>query len=308
MIQSQTDVLIMSCDTITDYPLVPLINDFRIHDATLTCLLAQAPEFSAIVGKAKDKSEKDLIGLSDEDKSRIVFLNSEADFSENVSIKKSMIDQCPNFIINRNLLDAHVYIMKRWVIDYVVKHDLSSIKGELLPLLVQEQFTRGRSELKESHKLSDREKLNETFEPMKGPLRGLFLQPMKGPLRGSFLERESDGRIICKSHMITHGFCLRANNVTSYLEANKLVSTNPLLWNITPSTITPSTITPSTITSSKITPSTMRSVSNSVVGKELSIGEKSTVRRCVIGKKSVIGSKAKLQDSVVMQESTVGDG
>ena len=277
MIQLQTDVLIMSCDTITDYPLIPFINDFRIHDATLTCLLAQAPQFSSIVGKAKDKSEKDLIGLSNEDNSQIVFLNSEADFSENVSIKRSMINQCPNFVINRNLLDAHVYIIKKWAIDYVVKHDLSSIKGELLPLLVQEQFTRGRSELKDCYKLSDREKLNETFEPMKGLFRGLFL------------ERESsDRKIICRSHMINHGSCLRANNATSYLEANKLVATNPALWSVTPSKL--------------------RGVYNSVVGKEHSIGDKSTVRRCVIGKKSVIGCKAKLQDSVVMQESTVEDG
>ena len=298
MIQLQTDVLIMSCDTITDYPLIPFINDFRIHDATLTCLLAQAPEFSSILGKAKDKSEKDLIGLSDEDKSQIVFLNSEADFSENVSIKRSMMNQCPSFVINRNLLDAHVYIIKKWAIDYVVKHDLSSIKGELLPLLVQEQFTRGRSELKDCYKLSDREKLNETFEPTKGVFRGLYLEreklngtfePTKGVFRGLYLERESsDRKIICRSHMISHGFCLRGNNATSYLEANKLVAANPALWGVTPSK--------------------MRGIYSSVVGKEHSIGDKSTVRRCVIGKKAVIGCKAKLQDSVVMQESTVEDG
>lgn len=111
----------MSCDTITDYPLLPLINDFRVNESTLTCLISQAPKFSKILGKTKDKTEKDLIGLDSSD-SRIVFLNSEADFVENVTIKMSLLDQCPNFVINRNLLDAHVYIIKKWVVDYVIKN------------------------------------------------------------------------------------------------------------------------------------------------------------------------------------------
>ena len=112
----------MSCDTITDYSLIPFINDFRVHESTLTCLISQAPNFSSILGKTKDKTEKDLIGLDSSDKSRIVFLNSEADFVDNVTIRMSLLNQCPNFVINRYLLDAHVYIIKKWVIDYVINN------------------------------------------------------------------------------------------------------------------------------------------------------------------------------------------
>lgn len=286
----------MSCDTITDYSLMPLINDFRIHEPTLTCLISQAPKFSSIVGKTKDKTEKDLIGLDDHDKSRIVFLNSEADFVENVSVRMSLLNQCPSFVINRNLLDSHVYIIKKWAIDYATKNKyewieilitvsfmyvcrkLVSIKGELLPLLVREQFLRGKSDLKDCQNLSSREELELSFEPSEGPFRGLFLRP------------DSVGKKIdCMAHMISEGsFCVRANNATSYLEANKFVAQNPSLW--------------------AIVPAKMKGVNDSVIGKEHTIGDKSTVRRCVIGKKSSIGSKVKMSDSVLMQKCVVEDG
>lgn len=275
----------MSCDTITDYPLVPFINDFRLNDATLTCLLSRAPIFSSILGRTKEKTEKDLIGLDGPDKSRIVFLNSEADFVENVSIKTSLIKQCPNFVISRNLLDAHVYIIKKWVIDFIKKkytlsaqdHMVASIKGELIPLLVREQFTKAGSDLKSCYKRSVREELDMSFEPTNGPLKGIFLSP-----------ENSGGNITCLSHMINQGFCIRANNATSYLEANKFVAQNPGLWGLQP-------------------PSKMKGVNDSVVEDEKSIGEKSTVRRSVMGRKSVVGSKVKLQDSVLMQKSKVHD-
>lgn len=153
-----------------------------------------------------------------------------------------------------------------------------SIKGELLPLLVREQFMKRDSDLKASYKPSAVEELNQSFEPSKGPFKGLFL-----------CHESSHRKITCRSHMIKQGFCVRANNVTSYLEANKLVAQNPVLWSVTPA-------------------SKIRGVNDCVIGEEYTIGDKSTVKRCVVGKKSTIGSKVKLQDSVLMQKSVVEDG
>ena len=50
----------------------------------------------------------------------------------------------PHFVIHSKLLDAHVYIIRRWVLDYLGdQKSISSLKGELIPHLVRRQGVNG---------------------------------------------------------------------------------------------------------------------------------------------------------------------
>jgi len=87
-----------------------------------------------------DLSVTDFIGL-DSKKNRLLFMGEGADFEENLSITKSTLKYFPNMTIHTNLIDAHMYIFSRWVLDLIEeKKDISSIKLDLIPNLIKNNF------------------------------------------------------------------------------------------------------------------------------------------------------------------------
>ncbi|CAG2122749.1 unnamed protein product, partial [Medioppia subpectinata] len=118
----KNDVLVLSCDTITDFPLKRLIDFYRIHNPTLLALISSIPynnENSIPGRKGREKIEKDLIGIDAQNGDRLVFMSSEADFDESVSFSVSMLKKCPQMTIKSNLLDAHIYLLKKWTLRYL---------------------------------------------------------------------------------------------------------------------------------------------------------------------------------------------
>lgn len=54
-----------------------------------------------------------------------------------------MIKKHPNITIYSNLIDAHVYIIKKWILKYLENEkSLSTLKGELLPHIVKKQLSK----------------------------------------------------------------------------------------------------------------------------------------------------------------------
>merc|ERR1719319_1592499 len=71
---------------------------------------------------------------------------AEADVEEGVRVRPKVLAAHPRMVIHSTLQDCHLYIMKRWVIDYVIADkNISTIKGELVPLLVGKQFSSGKA-------------------------------------------------------------------------------------------------------------------------------------------------------------------
>ena len=60
----------------------------------------------------------------DQQTSRLVFMTSEADCDEDVTFMKSIFKLFPHVKVHSNLVDAHLYIFKKWVIDYVASNRL----------------------------------------------------------------------------------------------------------------------------------------------------------------------------------------
>ncbi|KAJ3024434.1 UNVERIFIED_CONTAM: hypothetical protein HDU68_008166 [Siphonaria sp. JEL0065] len=112
----KTDFIIMSCDTITNYPPNKLLDVFRIQSPTFTALFHEPlkPEGEAVT-KVKDD---DLI--------------------EYVAIDHSTF---PVVNIHTKLRDAHLYVFKHWVIDFLAKSKIQSIKDELILLLTHFQYS-----------------------------------------------------------------------------------------------------------------------------------------------------------------------
>ncbi|CAG2120280.1 unnamed protein product, partial [Medioppia subpectinata] len=239
----KNDVLVLSCDTITDFPLKRLIDFYRIHNPTLLALISSIPynnENSIPGRKGREKIEKDLIGIDAQNGDRLVFMSSEADFDESVSFSVSMLKKCPQMTIKSNLLDAHIYLLKKWTLRYLEENtQISSLKGEFLPSLVRKQF---RREVKTT--LNKTNTNPSSIISMSAlPHRQIFdfietndielgLRRLEPNMASDDLNAESlihqmpnsypESKITCFAYRLDEGYCVRANTVSGYCEANRI--------------------------------------------------------------------------------------
>lgn len=160
-----TDLIVVSGDLISSVNLNEVLNLYRKHDATLATLFFNngPEEWIEVPGlKSKAKPDRDLVCI-DKETERLVFLASASDFEENIKLPRLLIKKFHTISMYSRLLDAHMYIMKNWVIDYLVKCDkYTSIKGELIPHIVKKQLTKPKTALEKkdtSDKSSD-DKIN----------------------------------------------------------------------------------------------------------------------------------------------------
>ena len=144
------DFLVISGDLITDVNLHHLADVHRINDATCTVLLRAPKVESKAPGAAPAKPGKaegaivDFVAL-DEKRTRLLCLESAADVEEKLVLPKSLLIKHPNVFITNKMLDAHLYIFSRWVLDLLDERPkITSIKTELLPFLLRYQFSRKR--------------------------------------------------------------------------------------------------------------------------------------------------------------------
>ncbi|CAH0555521.1 unnamed protein product [Brassicogethes aeneus] len=140
-----SDVLVVSCDFVTDVDFKGVLDIFRMHNASVASLLVQPQpnEVFVVPGpKSKHKPERDLIGI-DTQTNRLVFLASASDFETDFSLPTSLLKKHTHIKIYSNLIDSHVYVLKNWVVKYLKSEDsFTSIKGELLPHIIKKQLSK----------------------------------------------------------------------------------------------------------------------------------------------------------------------
>ncbi|ETN69803.1 hypothetical protein NECAME_05126 [Necator americanus] len=84
------DFIVMSCDFITDARLQPMIDQFRAHNATFSCLLSEMCATGPVPGpKIRRGKGRDFVAL-EESTSRIVYMTSEEDFDQPVNAESWM--------------------------------------------------------------------------------------------------------------------------------------------------------------------------------------------------------------------------
>uniref|UniRef100_UPI00358FEE19 translation initiation factor eIF2B subunit gamma isoform X2 n=1 Tax=Myxine glutinosa TaxID=7769 RepID=UPI00358FEE19 len=283
-----TNVLVVSCDLVTDACLQPLVDLFRLRNAALVALVRQVDEPTEPIPGQKGKrphEQRDFVGL-DESGTRLLSLASEADLDDDLSLKKSLLCRFSRIHIKTNLMDAHLYCLKKWVLDLLAEEkSISSVKGELVPFLVKKQFSAPLGQ-KDLH----------AFIPADG-LAGLAQE------RSAWDETEAAGRhggaIRCYVHQLRGGLCLRANTLASYVEANKQVA------RVLPSLMVAEEclIHPSASISEK-----SQVGADSMVGRETQVEERTSVKRSVVGDYCVVRLRSKITSSIVMHRVTIGEG
>ncbi|XP_070564371.1 translation initiation factor eIF2B subunit gamma-like isoform X2 [Ptychodera flava] len=309
----KSDIIVLSCDLITDIPLHRIADVHRTYDAAVTMLLANLPDQSAEqttvpgVKSKKKQVQKDIVGLDDKSEKgrRVVMLESEADVEETITVKVSLLKKYPRINMKTTFLDAHLYIMKKWIVDFVAEHrSMSSIKGELLPYLVKKQFHQPKR--KDKNQVSDdlmessiTELSQDIYSFAEEDKMTQWVRQMStwNDHTGDMAECYHSNVIRCYAHVVEDGFCIRANTLAAYVDANRNM---PGYWASNPDV--------NLIHSAANVKNKSQVGHDCMIGEGSSVSDKVSIKKSIIGKHCNIGDKVKISSSVVMDHVTIAEG
>ncbi|XP_051663502.1 translation initiation factor eIF-2B subunit gamma [Manacus candei] len=306
----KTDVLVLSCDLITDVDLYKVVDLFRTHDATLSMLMKKTHEPTEVVpgqkGKKKPVEQRDFIGVDDTGK-RLLFMANEADLDEELVIKRSILQKHPRMHIRTGLMDAHLYCLKKYVVDFLVENrTITSLRSELIPHLVRKQFSSPTS-LQQGldNKEEDQKKREQASLDIYSFIKedNSLLKPAPdnscwNDHRGDMAETLHEGKVRCYVHIMKEGLCYRVNTLGLYIEANRQVP--KLLLNL-------GLEEPLVHGSAQITDRGMVG-SDSIIGSSTQIGEKTSIKHSIIGSMCTIKDKVKITNCIIMNSVTIEEG
>lgn len=290
----KSDVLVISCDLITEVALHEVVDLFRAHNATLAMLMQKAPEPSEHVpgqkGKQKAVEERDFIGVDDSG-SRLLLLANEEDLDDGLDLKKCIFQRYPRIHMKMGMMDAHLYCLRKYVVEFLAHNDtFSSIRRELVPYLVSKQFS--------SHKNVDHETGKKdicSYIP-RDELHEMALNKSSwSDHRGDMRESYHGSRLRCYVHVANNELCCRVNSLATYIEANKQVPQSSICSEE-----------PRVHPTADITDKLMVGT-DSMIGEQTKIGEKTSVKHSLVGAKCVIQERVKITNCIIMNGVTIQD-
>lgn len=298
----KTDVLVLSCDLITDVALHEVVDLFRAHNASLAMLMRKGQEGLQPVpgqkGKKKAVEQRDFIGVDSTGK-RLLFMANEADLDEELVIKGSILQKHPRIRFHTGLVDAHLYCLKKYVVDFLMENkSISSIRSELIPYLVRKQFSSASSQQGQEEKEEDLKKKELKSLDIYSFMKEAPCDPCWNAYRGDQWEDLSRSQVCCYVHIMKEGLCSRVSTLGLYMEANRQVP--KLLPILCPEE---SLIHPSAQIINKHLVE-----SDSLIGPDTQVGEKSSIKHSVIGSSCVIRDRVTITKCLLMDSVTVEEG
>ncbi|CAD6240576.1 GSCOCG00008854001-RA-CDS [Cotesia congregata] len=295
------DFIVVSCDLIADINIPEVLNLYRRNKASITAVMFPLPKipltFVVPGPKSKQKPETDLIGI-DNKTNRLVFLASASDFEEDLYISQKLLQKHTNFTMHSKLLDAHFYVISKWVLDFLVHNkSFGTLKGELFPYIVKKQLSRPPKPSVVDDKNASVVKMD-----LKDDIYRFAVESKLDTLirkMSAFNDHDSDldnayhdDIIRCYAYMIPNNGGLRANTVQMYSFANSMTSG-----------FIPSNVSLPVISSLSTVKSTQ--ISNCNVDEGALIDEKTSVKDSHIGPASIIEPKTRVSNCVIMGNVTI---
>ncbi|KAM4721242.1 translation initiation factor eIF2B subunit gamma [Rhinophrynus dorsalis] len=301
----KSDVLVISCDLITEVALHEVVDLFRAHNASLSMLMQKASEPSENVpgqkGKQKAVEERDFIGVDDMG-TRLLLLANEEDMDDGLDLKKSILQRYPRVHIKMGMVDAHLYCLRKYVVDFLATNEsFTSIRRELVPYLVKKQFSAAASSLQKKRE-QEHDESRETkpqdiysFITQDELLDTALDMSSWNDHRGDMREPYHGSRLRCYVHVAGNELCCRVNSLAMYIEANRQVPR--LLCAVCNED-------PRVHPSAMITDKAMVGL-DSMIGSQTQVAEKSSVKHSLLGSNCSIKDRVKITNCIIMNDVTV---
>lgn len=315
----KADLFLVTCDVLHDFELHRLADIHRINESSVTMLLASArPDIESLPGvkaRRKRRKPKEIVGLSkaNSDKCKVVFLENEADLEDDtISFSHSLLRQQPNIHVRTDLTDVHVYILKKWLIDFIAYNtnkSQSSFRGDLLPYLVKKQWKKPTEDTKSCDLSGDGTIPSTEHRDPKDVFSYLRQQSAIKKIMDLSLKTKStftsnpkeEGPISVYACIHEKGFCMRVNTMSSFVEANRLMSKNVSL-------VAPNLINVQLVHASVKIEEKTQIGADSMVAEDTCIGTRVSVKRTTLGKRCTIGNNVKLANCTILDNVAIKDG
>jgi len=286
-----SDLLIVSGDLVTSEGLQKLTDLHRGKRSGLTLLLNKPGfhlESSLVPGSStnKYKKERDIVGLRGD---AVCLFKAEADIEDEINIPKRLLNRNPRFTCHTNLHDAHLYLIKKYILDDSLNDkSMSAMKGELISKLIDSQF-----------KSSKLDKIDSMDVDAHAHADSNTLTP--------------DRSLSCFA-TVTQSATIRVNNIPSYWLANKLIkdgslpveSDLPVAHQL--AKIHEKSQMKDCTVGSKSVVSEKTSLNSCSVGSNCTIQEKVVISNCIIMDNVTIHSGVTIKDSIVCEGATLETG
>lgn len=141
------DLVVVSCDTVTNIDLYKMLKEFRKNTASIviqlfksgldadtivpgpktkhkqggaamTCQMQCHTIFSLIFLFLLNFAERDLIGIQPHT-NRLTFLASASDFDETIDLPYHLLHRYGHIVMHTRAIDSHIYILKKWIVDFL---------------------------------------------------------------------------------------------------------------------------------------------------------------------------------------------
>ncbi|GAB1610047.1 translation initiation factor eIF-2B subunit gamma-like isoform X1 [Argonauta hians] len=298
----KNDLLILSSDLITTLPLHYLTNHFMANDASFLMLISPLPEpfnQAPVPGVKVDKqNEGDVIGL-DRGLQRLVYYSNEADQGEFITFKHSFLRQCPFVAMRTDMTDCHLYVMKKWIFDFLLdRPKITTLKGELVPYLVKKQFApiKSKNQEPDADNMTKLTKPSNKKKDIHSYIPTSFLAEAYRLSLSNKVSPSHHEEIHCNVYIQEEGFCVRANTLANYAEANRQILKH--FPDLMPSGVL-----------SKITAGKSSKVdTESLLHESVSLGKNVSITKSVVGAYCKIYDKVKITNSVILDHTDIGEG
>ncbi|GAU95338.1 hypothetical protein RvY_06972 [Ramazzottius varieornatus] len=312
-----SDLLIIPCDIICDLNLQDVANVFRIHDASLAAVYHKTMSNENVIPgtKTKKQHDREIIGLEPVS-NRLILSTSEADIDEYLEIRRYLLTRYPRISLRASLEDCHIYLLKKWVLDYLLADpNIGTVRSELIPKLIKKQhqsrsidfeLSNGRFAPSEQGHHADTDHLNriaaeDNLDVLAREMS--FFTDHNGDMEDPYFGNS----IRCFAYVAPdESTCLRVKSVASFCEVNRQAS--KILQQLHPAKPGETKQTLSQIYTSANVHGKALVGQDSLIGEMTKIGEKVSVKRSVIGRNCTIGERSKITMSVIMDDVVIGEG
>lgn len=289
-------MFLISCDIVTNVDFYPVLNMFRKNDASVVSLFingsAVDPSITVPGPKTKHKQERDLVGINPSN-DRLLFLASTSDFEDTMALPAHLLRSHGKVVIHSGLVDSHVYLIKKWVVDFLSRSDrFSTIKGELLPFIIKKQMSRpSKSNFGQSEVSYDTDDIFDLLGQ-----DDLDKKVLETNLNNfSRLKKSHDAELIrCFAYIApADSIGIRVNTILGYCNANKKVFA---IWESlcgNAPMVSPNAIIKST------------QMSDCAVAENTTISEKTSIKSTVFGVNCFVHEKTRISDSYIMNGAVI---
>ncbi|UZJ53855.1 hypothetical protein CBS101457_003175 [Exobasidium rhododendri] len=347
----EADPLVMPIDMINpSMPLNSLINLYvnaqaSIHGSPTACCALYERAAGDGTGRERERDGPPRMisayAVNAEEESRLLILR-EADLSEDMTFRRSLLQAYPQLRLSTRLLDSHAYILNRVQVIPLLEANptLTSLREHVLPLIAKASWMKGLKQKANWSTAGKEDGDREAESDDESISKRLAKMSKDTTLNRQMIERSSTqcykpepeersnelGAIRCLTVVSRlqgsddgglPRFVARANTVPTYLECNrwllKALSQNTIFTStfaipiVMTDTVEAAATTPSsTAGTGEVMQAASAQISNdSIIGVGVRIGDRASIKRTVVGNRCEIARGARLAGCVLLDGSRV---